>query len=95
MGIQNGDGYGDRCENHKREDAPYCYVDRDICIAEDIEVLESGSTFIDTTFVGYSEELCRTGNQKKDSFFEWRISQFKKMISKYSRECTMRIWDNR
>ena len=58
LGIQNGNGYGDTCENHESDETPYCYVDKNACTAEGIVWGESSSSAFNTTFYGYSYEVC-------------------------------------
>jgi hypothetical protein len=58
LGIQNGVGHGDVCENHESEEQPYCYVDKNSCTAEGIEWFESSSNAIDTSSIGWSYDVC-------------------------------------
>ena len=77
LGILNGDGYGDTCANHDHdsEHEAYCYVNKNACTEEGIEWFESSSTVIDTTSIGYSEELCVCNFNKKTNFvFSFKYS---------------------
>ena len=58
LGIQNGEGYGDTCEHHESDETPYCYVDKNSCTAEGIEVFDSSNTVFNNTSIGYSYDVC-------------------------------------